>query len=299
MKITGIIAIKNEVETYKQSLKSLATVVDECIVADIGMSSEMLAHVRTFKNVKVVTQTKPVPYIELIRQSLINEAKHEWILLLDPDESIPSALMTYLRKNSDDGDYVRIPRKNVILGKWMQHSRWWPDYQIRFFKKSSAKWSTRIHSQPELTGKEQVVPAEENLAIEHHNYLTYDSYLEKSHRYARAEAEGYILRKEEFTLMHGLRKGMSEFVSRFFADDGYRDGAHGFVMAFSQFFYYFQVAVYYWEIKGYPDVSEKEISLMPSQFFSHALSEVSHWASVKKIVTDPISKIKSALLKRL
>lgn len=299
MKITGIIAIKNEEETYKKSLQSLIDCVDECIVADLGMNDAMRSYVAKFASVRILKQTKPVPYIELIRQKLIDEASHAWILLLDPDEIVPHALKTYLQDSADQIDYARIPRKNMILGKWMRHSRWWPDYQVRFFKKSSARWSSQIHSQPELKGVELVVPAQEEYAIEHHNYLSYDSYLEKSHRYARAEAEGYIRRHEDFTLMHGLRKGMSEFVSRFFADDGYRDGAHGFVMAFSQFFYYFQVAVYYWEMKGYPEVTEKEIAHMPSQFFTHALSEVSHWSAVKKIVTDPISKIKSALLKRL
>jgi hypothetical protein len=60
----------------------------------------------------------------------------------------------------------------MVSGFWMQHTGWWPDYQLRFFKKSYVSWPKKIHSQPII--KAGFVPnyleAQEELAILHHNY---------------------------------------------------------------------------------------------------------------------------------
>lgn len=299
MKISAVLAIKDEVDTYLKTLKSLVPYVDEIVVADIGMSDAMKKHVAAVAKTRIIAITQHVPYIELIRQKIINHAQYEWVLHVDPDEVVTKSLMKYLSKQMDHYDYFIIPRKNIILGAWMQHSRWWPDTQIRFFRKTHVNWSTTIHSQPTVRGHGHEVPIQEQYAIEHHNYQTYDQYISKTYRYAKAEAEGYMTRGETLTLMNALRKGVSEFVSRYFKDDGYLDGIHGFVMAFSQLLYYFQVYVYYWEMNGRPAMDRRELETLPTQFFNHALQETLHWSRVKGIVTDPISKVKEALLKRL
>lgn len=299
MKISAVLAIKDEVKTYQKTLTSLKGWVDEIIVADIGMSSIMCDEVKKMKGVVIVPYTKAISYIELIRQDLIDKATHEWVVLIDPDEVFTTDLQRYLNEHAAAYDYFSIPRKNIILGQWMEHSRWWPDRQIRFFKKSAAQWGKAIHSQPILSGEGHEVPVQENLAIEHYNYLDYDQYIDKTHRYARAEAQLYIDRKEALTIMQALQRGLSEFMSRYFKDDGYKDGTHGFVMAFSQLLYYFQVYVYFWEMSGHPKTSERELKTLPSQFFKQALRETLHWSRVKKIDTDPISKVKEAILKRL
>ena len=299
MKISAVLAIKDEVETYKKTLDSISGWVDEIVIADIGMEPELLRKVKKLPKVKVLPYTKPVPYIERIRQKIINKAKNEWILYVDPDEVFPSSLVKYLKENMDSYDYFTIARKNIILGHWMQHSRWWPDVQTRFFKKTAVKWSTVIHSRPKVLGKGHDVPYEDGLAIEHYNYLNYDQYLDKSRRYARAEAQGYIDRNENLTVLKGLKKGVSELMSRFYTDEGYKDGMHGFVMAFSQLMYYFQVFVYYWEMQDYPETDRRTLVRIPVDFFTHALHESLHWSRAKRLVTDPISKVKSAILKRL
>lgn len=299
MRISAITAIKNEVETYERTLLSLQECVDEIIVADIGMSVETRRAVEKFPKVRIITYDKPIPYIELIRQELVDATKGEWVLYIDSDEAMTKQLWDYLLEHADEVDYFSIPRKNIILGHWMQHSRWWPDRQVRFFKKGAAKWGKTIHSQPVLKGVMHEVPEDESLAIEHSNYLNYDQYIEKTHRYARAEAQLYINRNEKLSIMQALQRGLSEFMSRYFKDDGYKDGSHGFVMAFSQLLYYFQVYVYFWEMSGHPQTSEKELKTLPAQYFKQALRETLHWSRVKKIDTDPISKVKEAILKRL
>ncbi|OGK30307.1 hypothetical protein A3D08_03320 [Candidatus Roizmanbacteria bacterium RIFCSPHIGHO2_02_FULL_43_11] len=277
MKISAVVAIKDERETPLKTLQSLRDFADEIVVADIGMSQDMLKQIKAIKNVRILTYPTP-SYIELFRQKIIDESHGTWVLYIDPDEILTKDLQAYIKTHMSDCDYFTIPRKNIILGHWMQHSRWWPDYQVRFFKKGFVKWDTHIHTQPEIKGREHLVPAVESLALEHHNYQTYDQYLEKSYRYAKAEAKNL----PDLTLMHALQKGLSEFISRYFKDEGYKDGMHGFVMAFSQLVYYFQVYVYVWEGRKYRS-AEEHIEKVPAQFFSRALYETLHWMEVKKI----------------
>lgn len=291
--ISAVIAIKDEHETFLKTLASLENFADEIVIADIGMAKAMRMKIQEFKNVRILDFPTPL-YIELIRQEMIDAAKGDWILYIDPDEALIPLLKDYLKKNMHEVDYFSISRKNIILGFWMQHSRWWPDRQIRFFRKGHVSWDKKIHAQPAVTGTQREVPAEESLAIEHQNYLTYDQYLEKSYRYAKGEAKNF----PDLTPGQALQKGLSEFISRYFKDEGYKDGMHGFVMAFSQLVFYFHVYVYAWESREYRNV-EGQIEKVPVQFFSQGLRETLHWMEVKKLSRGLKGKITRSVLKSM
>jgi (heptosyl)LPS beta-1,4-glucosyltransferase len=173
-----------------------------------------------------------------------------------------------------------MPRKNMIFGKWIQRSRWWPDYQVRLFKRDSVTWPKEIHKQPQVKGNGYTIEAEEQCAILHYNYESVDEFMQKMSRYAKSEA-GEL---SSFSLSEALKKGLSEFISRYFADEGYKDGLHGFVLAFLQMFYYFLVYVYYWERKKYEESSLESLQSNISEFFKNGLHETNHWLIQKKLV---------------
>src|SRR5205823_3813251 len=126
-------------------------------------------------------------------------------------------------------DFVKIPRKNMIFGHWMKASMWWPDLNIRFFRKNKIKWSNKIHRPPESFGEGLDLEANEELAIIHHHYNSINQYLERMLRYTKIQAqeladEGYKLDWKDF-----IKKPLAEFMSRFFANRGFEDGLHGLV----------------------------------------------------------------------
>lgn len=279
--ISAIIVIKDNPPHLLDSIKSVDDFVSEIIVADIGMDREAKEIINEFKKVKIIEIKKNIPYVELIREELKKYAKENYVLFLDPDEILTDELKSLINKNLDSYDYFSIPRKNMIFGKWIINSRWWPDYQTRLFKKDAVIWPTKIHHQPKLQGKGFTVEPEENLAILHHNYSNLDEYIEKARRYAKSEAGEYIKENKELTLANTISKSISEFISRFFAQEGYKDGMHGFVLAILQMFYYFLVYFYYWEQKKYPQVNENEIVNSSQLFFSQGLYETNHWINEK------------------
>ncbi len=122
---------------------------------------------------------KKVPYVELARNYAINKASGDWILVLDPDEEVSGTLATKIREliKSGSADYYRIPRKNIIFGKCLKHSRWWPDYNIRLFKRGTVSWSEEIHKVPLTVGIGEDLPDKEEFSIIHHHYDSIEQYL--------------------------------------------------------------------------------------------------------------------------
>ncbi|MCL4364309.1 hypothetical protein M1328_03660 [Patescibacteria group bacterium] len=97
-------------------------------------------------------------FVETVRQTGINQAKTDWVLILDADERLTKDLANEIRRvtsQTSNKTYYKIPRKNIFGKiKWLQHGGWWPDYQIRLInKKYFVSWPKRIHSTPIVRGK--------------------------------------------------------------------------------------------------------------------------------------------------
>jgi (heptosyl)LPS beta-1,4-glucosyltransferase len=130
-----------------------------------------------------------------------------------------------------DADYYRLPRKNIIFGKWIKYSRWWPDYNIRFFKKGKVSWNEIIHSVPMTNGKGTDLEAKEKNAIVHYHYRSVEQYIERMNRYTSEHAKLLIKEGYRFSWRDIIQKPMSEFLSRYFQGEGYKDGVHGLALA--------------------------------------------------------------------
>ncbi len=282
-KISAIIVSNGKPPHIFESIQSFQNFADEILVADIGIDKEVAQKLAENKLVKILKIDKEVPYVELIREELKQKTDSEYILFLDPDEILPESLIQTLKENVGKADYFSIPRKNIIFGKWIEHSRWWPDYQVRFFKKDKVVWPTHIHAQPEVHGQEMRLEPKEELAIIHHNYESIDEFMQKLVRYTKAEAKERIGQGKDYNAAEAMKNALSEFIGRYFAAEGYKDGMHGFVLSIMQMFYYFLIYFYYWEEKKNVDVKPEEISANMRQFFLKGLFESNFWMMQKKL----------------
>lgn len=283
--ISAVIVVKGNPPHLRETLDSIKDFVSEIIIADIGMDKETRTSITGYK-AKITEIKESVPYVELIREKMKKQATQPYILFLDPDETVPPALKTEWKKHFDKYDYLATPRKNIIFGKWIKHSRWWPDYQIRLFRKDAVVWPTTIHQQPAVSGKEFKLEAQEEFAILHYNYESIDEYLTKAMRYAKAESANYTTSNRELTLTQSTKSAVSEFVSRFFADEGYKDGMHGFMLAFFQMIYPLLVFFYYQEATKYAvSPGDKDLIQASTSFSGHLFKESLYWKAKKAGVT--------------
>lgn len=288
-KISVVINTLNEEGNIERALKSVKW-ANEVVVCDMHsedgtvetakkLGAKVFAHERT-------------GYVEPARNFAISKALGDWVLILDADEEIPVSLADKLQEIAQDPKgtaFVQVPRKNFIFNKWMKASFWWPDYNIRFFKKGAVVWGDKIHSKPETKGEGLTLPAEKNLAIVHYNYGSISQFVLRMNRYSDIQAGELYKEGVRFSWTDLISKPLSEFLSRFFAHRGFEDGLHGLALSLLQAFSFLLVYLKLWEMEKF---TEKDLSINEIQ--SEAMKggkELSYWFNFVQLSKNPIKKI--------
>ena len=285
--ISAVIVVKDSPIHLFKVISSVEDLVKEIIIVDIGIDSALKTSLINNKLIKIVEMKDEVPYVELIREKTKDFAKSDYVFFLDPDEIVPHGLKTIIREKLDAFDYFKIPRKNITFGRWIRHSRWWPDYQVRLFKKDKVIWPKIIHRQPKVAGNGYIIEPKEEFALLHHNYQNIDEYLSKFQRYAKYEAKEIFESKKDLTFSNAIARALNEFISRYFAGEGYKDGSQGLALAFLQMFYYLIVYFYYLEMKKF----KVEGKINEEEFFRKGLKETLYWKKEKSLTERIIQKI--------
>lgn len=273
--ISAVINVRNEAESLKKCLKSLKNFADEIIVTDMNSSDGSREIAATFG--ARVYPYRWLKYVEPARNFALSKASGRWIILLDPDEYLNKTLKKELLRltHRSDVNWVKIPRKNIIFGKWLRHSRSWPDYLIRFFKKGSVTWKKEIHSQPETKGTGLTLLDSERLAIRHNNYSTITQYLTQTIRYSHIQADELNTAKYKLKISDLILKPIQEFNSRFYFAEGFKDGIHGLVFSLLQAFSIGLIYIRLWEKQGFSDKVLSKESFVSAG--SEGMFEYSYW----------------------
>lgn len=246
-KISVVINTFNEEKNIERVIKSVEW-ASEVVVCDMHSGDKTVSVAREL-GAKVILRKK-VDYVEPARNFAISKATGDWILILDADEEIPESLSKRLQelvRKRISSDFVEIPRKNIIFGKWLKHTGWWPDYQVRFFKKGTVLWNNQIHSRPETKGAGLKLEPEEKWAILHRNYQTIGDFLDRMNRYTQVQVEELVKSGYKFKWQDLFEKPTGEFLSRFFANRGFEDGVHGLTLSLLQAFSNLVVYLKAWE----------------------------------------------------
>ena len=257
-KISVVINTLNEEKNIERAMKSVNW-AGEIVVCDM-YSEDNTVEIAKKLGAKICFHKK-TNYVEPARNFAISKATGDWILVLDADEEIPDSLSKRLQEIAEKMhqiNFVEIPRKNLIFGKWMKASMWWPDLNIRFFKKGTIIWSDKIHIPPKTQGEGIKLEAKEDWAIIHHNYDNLSQYIDRMNRYSTIQAREIVNNGYKFQWPDLVQKPLSEFLSRYFASRGFEDGLHGLALAMLQAFSNIVIYLKVWEAEKF---KEQEINL--------------------------------------
>ncbi|MBU0974571.1 glycosyltransferase family 2 protein [Patescibacteria group bacterium] len=281
MKLSVVINTKNAEKTLEASLKSVKF-ADEIIVVDMMSTDDTVKIAKKFTT--SIFAHDDVGYVEPARNFAISKAMSDWILILDADEEVPQELAKVIKgilKSDEKGqataDCYYVPRRNMIFGKWIEKTGWWPDHVLRLFKKGHVEWSDQIHSIPITSGKVHELSAVKEIAIIHHNFQHVDQYIDRMNKYSSIQAEE-ISNAEDLELDSKFifRKFASELLSRLFAQRGINDGSHGLSLSLLQAISEASVAMKVWDEKGFPETNrEQEEELMEE--ISQFKKELAYW----------------------
>jgi glycosyltransferase involved in cell wall biosynthesis len=279
-KISVCLATFNEEKKIKDCLDSVKW-ADEIVIVD-GTSTDKTVEIAKKYTAKIIIRENPLMF-HLNKQKAFEAATGDWILYLDADERVDQKLkkeiLSAIKKRGFNGFWI--PRKNIIFGKWIKHSLWYPDYQLRLFKRGKAYLPCEsVHEQPKLTGKAGYL---KNPLI-HHNYQTVSQYIKRlDSLYTENDKNVFLAKKKKIYWYDAIRFPVQDFLSTFFARKGYRDGLHGLVLSLLQAFSAFVTFAKVWEAQGFEEVKEEKFLEKTEKELIKAGKELHYWFFTSQI----------------
>jgi glycosyltransferase involved in cell wall biosynthesis len=225
----------NEEKNIRDCLESVKW-ADEIIVIDSNSKDKTVEICREYTEKVFVEEWHG---FGLQKNLCIEKADCKWILNLDADERIPSGLkeeIVNLLKRNDTYDGYYIARKNFFGKKWIKYGGWYPDYNLRLFKKEKGRFNERgVHEKVELKGKAGYL---EN-HLEHYTYRDTGDFFERMNRYSTLSAKELYKGQKRASLFNIALRPPFTFFKMYILKRGFLDGYSGFLLALLYSFYTF------------------------------------------------------------
>src|SRR4029453_9886827 len=147
MKISAPIITFNEESNIEAACESVAW-ADEIVVVDSN-STDATRELAKACGARVITNAWPGFGAQ--KQFAVEQAEHEWIFSLDADERVSDKLkksteLLGSKPDSELADGYQIARRTYYQGRWIRGGGWYPDRQLRLFRKNKGRWKQRhIH----------------------------------------------------------------------------------------------------------------------------------------------------------
>jgi len=164
------------------------------------------------------------------KAAAVELCSNEWFILVDADEEITSDLAIEIRTVMENPVYdaYRMPRLTEFVGRPMHHGGWYPDYQIRLAKKAKIEFPHRlVHAPMVVSGTCGTL----NNDILHYTYPTLAEYFRKMIAYNSLAARQKLNEGHAFRITDLIFNPVFRFVKKYFLQQGFRDGLHGFVLS--------------------------------------------------------------------
>ena len=232
MKITATIITLNEAENIRAACESVAW-ADEILVID-SESTDSTRDIAAPCGARVIVN--PWPGFAAQKQFAVDSASHDWILSLDADERVSPELQDSIvaLRNGDESkllDGYRVARRAFYLGRWIRGGGWYPDYQLRFFKRSRGRWGQRlIHESVSMDEGARVGTLAGDLLhysmrdTTHHRQMIEE-------RYAPLGARQLLRDGKRTSVWRRALAGPAAFLRSFLLKGGFRDGRAGLTIA--------------------------------------------------------------------
>jgi len=223
VRLAAVILTYNEARHVADCIASVRW-ADRVVVFDSFSQDETVALAKAVG--AEVAQEKFQNYAQQ-RNAALDALHTDWVFFVDADErgtpELGAEIRRVIAERPEMGWYV--PRHNYIFGKLTLGAGWYPDYQLRLFRRKSAHYDQQrpVHELVQING--EVGHLKEPLI--HYNYVDWEQFHAKQQHYVRYEAKilaerGIQPRPHNFVL-----QPLREFVRRALKLQGWRDGLPG------------------------------------------------------------------------
>lgn len=228
--ISVLIITLNEEKQIKILLDDL-DFADEIIVVDSFSTDQTQAICKLFK--KVIFIQNEFDNYSSQRNFAVSQAKHDWILFLDADERLTSALkneiITTVKNNRRFAAFLCY-RTFMFRDQVLHFSGNQTDKIFRLFNKNNARYSSDklVHEKLKVNGKIGIL---KNKLI-HYSYSSYDAYKAKTIRYGKLKAEEKFIKKQKPSVLLRLFHPTYNFLFNYIIRLGILDGKNGLIICY-------------------------------------------------------------------
>jgi glycosyltransferase involved in cell wall biosynthesis len=246
----------NEERVLERCLASIAW-ADEIVVVVDAKSRDGSEDVAK----RLASRVETRPYAGDVEQKryAVSLARHDWVFILDPDEVVTpelgasmqaaleraSAADAGARSESDVApDAYQVNRATWHLGRWIRHGDFYPDWKLRLFRRSRARFVGRDpHGRVEVDG---AVPELEGELL-HYSYRDLEDQIARIQFFSGEAAAALVREGARFRLRQLVLNPPARFLRSYVLRAGFRDGLPGFVIAVASGFYVFLKYAKLWE----------------------------------------------------
>jgi len=244
MKLSAVLAVRNE-EPMLQRCLELLGFCDEIVVVVDSRSDDRTEEIARSKTDRVWVES--FKDFASHKNTAIERARGEWLLLIDADERITPALANEMqaRLAGDPPEWAfQIEIVSFFLGRRMSHGGWRQDH-IRLVRAEHARWEGAIHERltipPERVGRLHE-------GMWHFSHRSIEEMLAKTIRFGEVQSlELFEQGAPRVTAWTFAKVMLREFAFRMLSRRGYKDGMPGVIEALYQPFSLFCVYVMLWQ----------------------------------------------------
>ena len=231
--LSAVVTTFNNAATLDRCLTSLAF-CDEIVVLDSG-STDDTRDIANAHDARV--SVEPFKGYGPQKQSAIDKAGHDWVLLLDADEYLTDAGRSVIERElqSPRADGYRLPRQEWLFWCW-PHPATRGNHQLRLFRRSQGGMNqVPVHAAPEVQG--HVIDLDG--PFRHYGETELSVRVDKINRYSSGLLEHTRGKRRRFIAMRLLFYPMLAFLKLYIGKRYFLNGWAGFFAAKTQSFYAF------------------------------------------------------------
>lgn len=224
-KLSVTVITLNEERKIREALESVKW-ADEIVVVDSGSSDRTVAICKEYTD--RVFHNKWPGFVAQ-KNYAAEKASNRWILSIDADERVTPELAEEIRAvlQAPKADAYAIPRRVYYLGRWINHSGWYPDHKVRLFNRDLCRWAgDQVHEQALVRGRQDFLKGD----ISHFTFDSISDHIRTMNNYTSLAAMEQN-KSAGILALHLLFRPFFAFIKSFFLKQGFRDGMPGFIIA--------------------------------------------------------------------
>ncbi|MGH7830079.1 MAG: glycosyltransferase family 2 protein, partial [Candidatus Binatia bacterium] len=234
--VSAIVVCFNEEDNIRRCLRSLAW-CDEIVVVDSFSTDRTVEICREYTD--RVIQRAWAGYRDQ-KAFAHSQATRDWVFLVDADEEVPPELRDEvreaLRRYGDRYAAFSVPRLVRYLGRWWWRGGWYPDYDIRVFRRKRATWGgLDPHERILIDGK--VLRLKHPL--HHYTYRDITDHLRRVNHFTTVSSKELRDQRRRWKWMDNLCRPAARFFRSYVWKRGFLEGFPGFFIAATAAIYVF------------------------------------------------------------